>query len=60
MVPRPRAHRIAAPSARGAWWSAAYFDAAHDAVALIVAAVEAWADQPLRAVVEHDWGLARQ
>ena len=42
------------------WWSAAYFEAAHDAVALIVAAVEAWADQPLRAVVEHDWGLARQ
>jgi hypothetical protein len=42
------------------WWSTSYFGAAHDAVGVIIDALEEWADEPLRAVLAQDVGLARR
>jgi hypothetical protein len=37
------------------WWSASYFAAAHEAVAMITDRVERWADEPLRRLVDDSW-----
>jgi hypothetical protein len=42
------------------WWTGIYFTSAHEAVAHITTAIESWADEPLRAVLEGELGLARQ
>lgn len=37
------------------WWRSAYFDAAHDAVRTLTTAMVAWADEPLRALLDDPY-----